>query len=106
MTELLAAFVAGGALAAAITGVFSLILYKVKKRDDEDDQQDNFKRALRYLMLYAIQERAEKYLVRGSITVDERRALHKWHDLYHNGLDGNGDADALMSDIDNLPLKI
>lgn len=103
--ELLVAFVAGGAMAALISGVFSIMLYARKRKDAKEDQEDVVHKALRYIMLYVIQERAEKYICRGNITVDERRALHKWHDLYHNGLNGNGDADALMADVDNLSLK-
>lgn len=105
MTEIIMSFIAGGALAAAITGAFSIILYKIKRKDVKDDGKDIVQQALRYLMLYVIQERAEKYIARGWITVDERRSLHKWHELYHDGLHGNGDADVLMSDVDNLPIK-
>lgn len=106
MTDILIAFIAGGSMSAVVSGVFSIILYKSKKRDENQDRDDAIAKAVRYLMLFIIQERAEKYIANGSITVDERRALHKWHELYHNGLNGNGDADALMSDVDALPLKI
>ena len=110
MTDILIAFIAGGSLSALVSGVFSVILYKTKKKDEAEkeaeEEDDAVKKGLRYIMLYIIQERAEKYISRGSITVDERRSLHKWHDLYHNGLNGNGDADALMNDVDALPLKI
>ena len=106
MTELLAAFIAGGSMAALVTGIFSLILYKTKKKDEQqaktEDENDVTKKALRYLMLYIIQNRAEGYIQRGNITVDERRSLRKWHDLYHDGLGGNGDADLLMDAIDEL----
>lgn len=103
--ELLIAFAAGGGMAALVSGVFSIILYKNKKKDSQEDEEDNVKKALRYIMLYIIQERAEKYIREGAITIDERRSLHKWHDLYHNGLNGNGDASLLMSDIEALPTK-
>lgn len=110
MNEILIAFIAGGSLTAIISGIFGIILYKIKKKDQqqaEAEAEDNVtNKALRYIMLYIIQNRAEKYIANGEITVDERRALHKWHDLYHNGLHGNGDADALMDAVDALPLKI
>ena len=106
MGEILIAFIAGGSMSAVVSGVFSLILYKSKKKDEDEDKEDVVKICLRYIMLYIIQERSEKYIANGCISVDERRSLHKWHDLYHNGLHGNGDADALMSDVDALPLKI
>ena len=106
MTEILIAFIAGGSMSAIVSGIFSIILYKVKLKDTSQNEDDAVKKGVRYLMLYIIQERAEKYIANGSISVDERRSLHKWHDLYHHGLHGNGDADALMADIDNLPLRV
>jgi hypothetical protein len=88
----------GGATGAAIVaGVFSLIQGRRTKKDAHG-------KALRYLMLYIIQERAKSHIKDGSITLEERRALHHWHSLYHDGLGGNGDADALMAQVDKLPL--
>ena len=55
-------------------------------------------------MLYTIQDTAREHLREGSATIEEKRQLHQWHDLYHNGLGGNGDADALMAAVDKLPL--
>lgn len=109
MIEIVVAFIAGGALSGIISGLFSLILYKTKRKDsrydEERDKEDVTHKALRYIMLYIIQERAEKYIRQGSVTVDERRSLHKWHDLYHDGLLGNGDADLLMAAVDELPIR-
>lgn len=89
----------GGATGAAIVaGLFSLWNNRKAKRDTHG-------KALRYLMLYIIQERAKAYIKEGCISLEERRSLHHWHDLYHNGLGGNGDADALMAQVDTLPLS-
>ena len=88
----------GGATGAAIVaGVFTLIQKKAASKDAHG-------KALRYLMLYIIQERAKAHIKDGCITLEERRSLHHWHDLYHTGLGGNGDADALMAQVDRLPL--
>ena len=110
MKELLVALIAGGSLAAIVNGVFNYIMYKKQRkdnrRDEKEDEKDCIKKALRYIMLYIIQDRAEEYIQRGEITIVERRSLHKWHDLYHNGLGGNGDADLLMSGVDNLSVRV
>lgn len=45
------------------------------------------------------------YIQDGEITFDDRRRLREMHDSYHNGLKGNGDADAIMKAVDELPLK-
>ena len=95
----------GGAMGAAIVaGIFSLILNRRAKKDNSEAKKDAHGKALRYLMLYIIQERAKAHIKDGVITLEERRSLHHWHDLYHNGLGGNGDADALMAQVDGLPL--
>ena len=88
----------GGAMGAAfVSGLFALINTRKSRKDAKA-------KALRYIMLYIIQERAKQHIKESSITLEERRSLHHWHDLYHNGLDGNGDADALMAQVDRLPI--
>ena len=88
----------GAAGAALVAGIFGLI----QNRNNRKDAQE---KALRYLMLYVIQERAKQHIKDKCITLEERRALHHWHNLYHNELGGNGDADALMAQVDLLPLN-
>lgn len=94
---LLVDLLSGAAGAALVGGIFSLILSRKARKDAKG-------KALRYIMLYIIQERAKQHIKDASITLEERRSLHHWHDLYHNGLGGNGDADALMAQVDKLPL--
>lgn len=102
--ELLVDLLGGATGAAIVAGVFSLIQNRRAKREAQDDKRDAHNKALRYLMLYIIQERAKAHIKEGRITLEERRALHHWHNLYHDGLGGNGDADALMVQVDHLPL--
>ena len=106
MGEMVLGFLGGACGAALVTGIFSLISYKIKRNDDKEDREDIANKALRYLMLYIIQERAKSHIKDGTITLDERRSLHHWHKLYHDGLGGNGDADDLMAAVDNLPLDV
>jgi len=87
----------GAAGAALVAGIFTAIQTRRAKKDAHG-------KALRYIMLYIIQERAKQHIKDGSITLEERRSLHHWHNLYHDGLGGNGDADALMAQVDRLPL--
>ena len=87
----------GAAGAALVAGIFTMIQSRKANKDAKG-------KALRYIMLYIIQERAKQHIRDGSITLEERRSLHHWHDLYHNGLGGNGDADALMAQVDKLQL--
>ena len=104
MSELILSIIGGSCGAAIVSGVFALIQYRVARRDKLSEKADAQNKALRYLMLYIIQERAKQHLKDECISLDDRRSLHHWHDLYHNGLGGNGDADALMAQVDKLPL--
>ena len=97
-------FLGGAAGAALVAGIFALIQRRLNKKDSQEEQKEAHGKALRYIMLFIIQERAKQHIKNGSITLEERRALHHWHDLYHDGLGGNGDADALMAQVDRLPI--
>ena len=110
MTEIVTAILSCGIGAAIATGVMSIIQYKIKRADEKADTQSNKcvmqTTAVRYLMLHAIRDECEKHITRGYISYEDRRMLHKWHDLYHDELGGNGDAKLLMEEVDELPLKI
>lgn len=102
--ELIVDLLGGAAGAALVAGLFALIQRKQAQKEKQDDKKDAQSKALRYLMLYIIQERAKSHIKDGNITLEERRSLHHWHNLYHDGLGGNGDADALMAQVDLLPV--
>ena len=106
-TALIAA--GGTILGTGLTAVGAYLLYRRKHRDTrkdaKEDKADNVTKALRYLMLYVIQERGKELVTQGFATFEERRSIHHWHDLYHKGLGGNGDADQLMERINALPYE-
>ena len=95
--KLLLEFLGGAGGAALVAGIFTYVQNRKARKDAKG-------KALRYIMLYIIQERAKQHIKDGSVTLEERRSLHHWHELYHKGLGGNGDADALMAQVDRLPL--
>lgn len=98
--------IGGAAGAAFVSGAFAVFQYKLKRKDEKNDAKDSERKALRYIMLYIIQERAKEHIRDGMITLEDRRLLRHWHSLYHSGLGGNGDADALMNAVDKLPVKL
>lgn len=110
MNELVLALISGGMGAAVAGGIMGLITYKIKRHDEKQDKQSGRcvmqTTAIRYIMLYVIREECEKHIQRNGITYEDRRMLHKWHELYHKELGGNGDADLLMAAVDDLPLKL
>ena len=92
----------GGSFGAALVG---LIQFLIGRHDKKCASNSAERKALRYLMLYIIQERAKEIIADGTATLEARRSLMHWHDVYHNGLGGNGDADAIMDQVMHLPIK-
>lgn len=106
MNEVVLAVIGGSCGAAIVTGAVSLIQFFVSRKDKKSGIQEARDKALRYLMLYIIEERAKQHIRDGRITLEERRRLHHWHKVYHDGLGGNGDADALMAEVDELQTDV
>jgi hypothetical protein len=106
MNEIVLAIIGGSCGAAIVTGTVSMIQFFVNRKDKKSGIQCARDKALRYLMLYIIEERAKQHIRDGSITLEQRRRLHHWHKVYHDGLGGNGDADALMAEVDELPTDV
>lgn len=104
--DVILSIVGGSCGAAIVTGIFALVQFLINRKDKQSGQSNHQVQALRYLMLYIIQERAKQHIKDGIISLEDRRSLHHWHELYHNSLGGNGDADALMHQVDSLPLDM
>lgn len=97
-------FLSGAGGAALIAGIFAVIQHRQKRKDAEAAENNVEMKALRYLMLYIIEERCKELIERGTVTLDELRSLHHWHEVYHEGLGGNGDADKLLKRVETLKL--
>ena len=106
MADAIISLLTGGVGAAIVASIHAAHMYKIKRKDEQADKDDIIKKALRYVMLYIIQERCKEHIAAGKITIEARRSLHKWHDLYHTGLAGNGDADGLMGQVDELETDV
>ena len=104
--EVILSVIGGSCGAAIVSGAVALLQFFINRKDKSSGKTDVRGKALRYLMLYIIQERAKQHIREGEISLDERRSLHHWHELYHEGLGGNGDADALMQQVERLPVRI
>lgn len=104
--EVILSVIGGSCGAAIVSGAVALLQFLINRKDQSSGKADVRGKALRYLMLYIIQERAKQHIHEGDISLDERRSLHHWHELYHQGLGGNGDADALMQQVERLPVRI
>lgn len=75
------------------------------RQEKTDTQIEALRQALKCVLLDRVIWLGQKYIDAGTIDFDDRRRLREMHSAYHNGLGGNGDADAIMKAIDELPLK-
>ena len=57
---------------------------------------------IKYLLLDKIIFLGSKYIRKNSITMEERKILREMYGVYHNGLNGNGDADFIMKGIEAI----
>lgn len=92
-----------GAFGAAL---IALVQFLIARYDKKKEAESVERKALRYLVLYTIQDTARELLRNGTATMEEKRQLRDWHNLYHNGLGGNGDADELMAEVAKLPTDL
>lgn len=99
-------WIVGLASGATVAAVLTFVQFLISRHDKKKETESAERKALRYIMLYIIQERGKEMLSEGSATFEEKRSLRQWHDVYHNGLGGNGDADKLMEAVDTLPMKL
>lgn len=119
-STLLIALVSSGAFATAVAGIFEIFRFrrerKAKKEDDAElsietrlgtieTQTAAQSEALKYIMYDRIRFLGQEYIAEGEIDFDDRRILNAMHSVYHSGLNGNGDLDNLMRDVNALKLK-
>ncbi|MBQ3330796.1 MAG: hypothetical protein IJG87_06420 [Ruminococcus sp.] len=75
------------------------------QQDEMSAQMNALREAMKCVLLDRIIYLAQSYIADGEVDFDDRKRLRDMHSSYHNGLEGNGDADALMKGVDALPLK-
>lgn len=76
-----------------------------EEQEEQGKQLDAMRDAMKCVLLDRIIHLGQKYIEEGEVDFDDRKRLRDMHTSYHQGLKGNGDADAIMSAVDALPLK-
>jgi hypothetical protein len=108
--EILLAVLGGSALTAIINQIGTYIQARKNYSESHEDKENNdmaiIKKALRYILLDRIRYVGQHYIRQKEIDFDDRRILNDMHDIYHNGLGGNGDLTQLMNEVNKLPLKL
>ncbi len=120
------AFVSGATGVAIVNAIFGVWKWKAERkakiedREDENlsarvealasqqreagEQLDALREGLKCMLLDRIIYLGQSYINHGSVSFDDRKRLRDMHNSYHEGLGGNGDADAIMTAVDQLPL--
>lgn len=120
------AFLGSAGAAAIINGLFGIWKQKAERKAKKEDKSeeditarldelaswqrdagkkiDALRDGLKCDLLDRIIYLGQSYISKGEVSFDDRKRLRDMHTSYHDGLGGNGDADAIMIAVDNLPL--
>lgn len=102
--ELWTAVLTGGVAAALVSGLFSIVLWKMNRKAAKEDKADDIKVALRILLYAEIKNLGKQYIERAQITSEELEDIITMHKVYHDNLHGNGFLDKLMEQVISLPI--
>ena len=102
--ELWTAVLTGGVAAALVSGLFSIVLWKMNRNAAKEDKADDIKVALRIILYTEIKNLGKQYIERAQITSEELEDIITMHKVYHNNLNGNGFLDKLMEQVISLPI--
>lgn len=118
--KLLLSFLGGGIGVAIINAIHGRADFKRRRKAAKEDKQaldveqeitnlqkqvSAIKEGVKYVLYDRIRFIGQAYIAEGSIDFDDRRILNNMHQSYHTGLDGNGDLDNLMGEVNRLPLR-
>ena len=112
MNDLLIVIISGS-IGAIVTGIFSLLRWRLDRKAVTDDRAadekteaeneiQDIKCGLRMLLYADIKRAGKEYLHRESITTEELEDLIAMHKIYHDQLGGNGFLDSLMHQVRKL----
>ena len=86
----------------ASSGLWSLVLYLIQRKDTH---KDNLTKLMLGLAYREITVSCMEYIKRGSISKGEYEDLLKYLFTPYKELGGNGTAERLIGEIDKLPIK-
>lgn len=120
------AFLGGAGGVALINGIFGVWKWKAERKAKKEDsaeenlsqrvdnlakwqegagtQLNELRGGLKCILLDRIIYLGQSYICKGCVSFDDRKRLRDMHNSYHYDLGGNGDADAIMQAVDELPL--
>lgn len=113
--------------AAFVTGLMGIIAWALKRRAEKKDNEqvsveermsqveqrmdkmetnmEAIVAGIRSLLYSEIKDKARVAIAAGEITTEDLEDITRKHELYHNGLSGNGYLDTLMDKLRKLPVR-
>ena len=85
-----------------VSGIFSVILWRLNRRAEKEDKADDIKIGLRILLYDRIKHLGKRYIEREYITAEELEDIMTMHKVYHDNLHGNGFLDSIMEQVKAL----
>ncbi|MDL2273970.1 hypothetical protein LJC34_05470 [Oscillospiraceae bacterium OttesenSCG-928-G22] len=87
--------ISSGAAAALVSFLNNIIMRRL-------DRRDSLRAGMMTILFDRIRYLGNAYLEDGAVDFDDRRNLHKMHEVYKQ-LGGNGDLNVLMDEVNKLP---
>ena len=106
MDGIIAAFFSGSAASALISGIFALVQARLRRGKQHSDTEQALVDGMKFILLDVIAQRAMGYIQTGEVELRDKQLLRRMHQVNHTGLGGNGDLDALMEQVDKLPVRL
>ena len=80
---------------------------KLSAAQDKETQEqiEALTEGMKFVLLDRVLYLGQSYIKIGEVSFDDRKRLGDMHTVYHTKLKGNGDADAIMDGVYELPLK-
>lgn len=114
--DVLTCILTGGVAAALVKILDTVIQWLLQRKGKKDDAKIETKlnqaersravcEGMKVILFDRIRYLSQEFLAAGGVDFDDRRNLHEMHRVYHDGLGGDGDLDALVEAVDRLPLK-
>lgn len=85
----------------ASTGFWAFLTYLVQRKDTKDSAESQMLKGLGHDRICYL---GESYIKRGYITKDEYENLHDYLYMPYKKLGGNGTAEKIIKDVNNLPI--
>lgn len=102
--SILIAVISGGVVSAIVSGLFSVVLWRLNRKAAKEDKGDDIKCGLRMILYVEIKRLGKECIARGNIHTEELEDLIAMHKVYHDKLGGNGFLDNLMAQVKRLQI--